>query len=395
MDAIDRIVIGISGGIAAYKIPSLVRLLKVKGVETKVVLTPDSRSLVGEDALRTVSGNPVYKDDSVNYDMDHIRLAEWGRKLLICPATANTIAKIAHGIGDNLLTTLALSFRESQIIIAPAMNTVMWENKATQANIALLKERGITVLPVGFGKLACDTTGAGRMIEPEEIVSYVVASSKSNSLLSGKRVLISSGPTEEPIDPVRVITNKSSGKMGAALAREALVMGAQVTVVSGPTKEKFPSAVRLLFVTTAQQMHDTLHEEFTNADICIMAAAVSDYRVALFSESKLERKVDGTLTLELVPNPDIAASFGKIKGGRTLVCFALESDDREFRAIEKMEKKGCDLIVFNRADKALGLDLTTITILGKQGFRKVVESADKEVAAQRILECAAAQSGMK
>jgi phosphopantothenoylcysteine decarboxylase/phosphopantothenate--cysteine ligase len=393
MGNINRIVIGISGGIAAYKIPQLIRLLKVNGVETKTVLTPSALPLVGEDALRTVSANQVYRDGVVNYDMDHIRLAEWGQKLLVCPATANTIAKIAHGIADNLLTTLALSFKESQIIVAPAMNTVMWESKATQENISTLKRRGITVLPVGFGKLACDVTGAGRMLEPEEVVSYVLASSKSDDTLKGKRILISSGPTEEPIDPVRVITNKSSGKMGVALAREALIKGAAVTVVSGPTKAVFPSSVCVRNVTTAQQMHDVLHEEFANADVCIMAAAVSDYRVVNYSESKIKRNESGTVTLELCPNPDIAATLGAIKGKRILVGFALESSDDESVALVKMNKKGCDFIVFNRADKALGLDSTSIVILGSNGFRKAIDCADKSVAAQAVLECVVSQPG--
>lgn len=393
MCEINRIVIGITGGIAAYKIPQLIRLLKTKGVETKVVLTPNSSNLVGEDALRAVSGYPVYRDNVDNYDMDHIRLADWADKLLICPATANTIAKIAQGIGDNLLTTLALSLKESQIIIAPAMNTVMWESKATQANIETIRKRGITVLPVGYGKLACDVTGAGRMLEPEEIVSYVMASSKSNGLLMGKKVLISSGPTEEPIDPVRVITNRSSGKMGVALAREALIMGADVTVVSGPSNEPFPSSVHVKKITSASEMQAAMLEYFTGADICIMAAAVSDYRVAHYSETKLQRNESGTLTIELVPNQDILASLGKVKEQRVLVGFALESGDDEARAMEKMERKGCDLIVFNRVDMSLGLDSTKITILGKHGFRSVIETSDKSHAAQCILECVASRTG--
>jgi phosphopantothenoylcysteine decarboxylase / phosphopantothenate---cysteine ligase len=389
----NRIVIGITGGIAAYKVPQLIRLLKNKGVETKVVLTPNSYGLVGEVALRTVSGNPVYRDDTTIYDMDHIRLAEWADKLLICPATANTIAKIAHGIADNVLTSLALSVRESQIIIAPAMNTVMWESKATQENIATLKKRGVTVLPVGFGKLACDTTGAGRMLDLEDIVSYVLSDSKSSPLFSGKKILISSGPTEEPIDPVRVITNRSSGKMGAALAREALIMGAEVTVVSGPTQEKFPSSVKVIDVKTAQQMQDAMNQCFEKADICIMAAAVSDYRVAHYSESKLTRNEQGALILELLPNPDILAGLGKIKGSRFLVGFALESGYDESRAIEKMEKKGCDIIVFNRADNALGLDSTQITILGSNGYREVLATTNKSNAARKILEQIASLAG--
>lgn len=391
----NRIIIGVSGGIAAYKIPQLIRLFKNKGVETKVVLTPNSFKLVGEESLRTVSGYPVYHDNSTNYDMDHIRLADWVDKLLICPATANTIAKIAHGIADNLLTTLALSVRESQIYIAPAMNTVMWENKATQANIDVLKSRGCTVLPVGYGKLACDVVGAGRMIELEEIVSYVLASSASNDALKGKNVLISSGPTEEPIDPVRVITNRSSGKMGVALAREALIMGANVTVVSGPTQEKYPSAVKVLPVKTAREMQAAMQEQFAAADLCIMAAAVSDYRVAQYSESKLQRNEQGKLLLELLPNPDILAGLGNNKGNRFLVGFALESGSDESRAVEKMEKKGCDMIIFNRADKSLGLDSTQITILGKKGFREEIPVIDKTGAARSILERAVSLMGSR
>jgi phosphopantothenoylcysteine decarboxylase/phosphopantothenate--cysteine ligase len=231
------------------------------------------------------------------------------------------------------------------------------------------------------------------MLEPEEIVSYVISSSKSNGLLKGKKVLISSGPTEEPIDPVRVITNRSSGKMGVALAREALIMGADVTVVSGPSNEPFPSSVHLKKVTSASQMQVAMQDYFTSADICIMAAAVSDYRVAHYSETKIQRNESGTQIIELVPNPDILANLGKVKGQRVLVGFSLESGDDESRAIEKMEKKGCDLIVFNRADMSLGLDSTKITILGKNGFRRAVETSDKSHAAQCLLECVASRTG--
>ncbi|NLE02119.1 MAG: bifunctional phosphopantothenoylcysteine decarboxylase/phosphopantothenate--cysteine ligase CoaBC, partial [Fibrobacter sp.] len=344
-----RILVGITGGIAAYKIPHLVRLFKKQNAEVKVVLTPEARGLVGEGALLTVSGNPVYRDDASFYDMDHIRLSEWADLFLICPATANSIAKIAHGIGDNLLTTLALSIPESKIMIAPAMNTVMWENKATQENIATVKSHGIMVLPVGSGELACGTSGAGRMIEPEEIVQTANSFLRASGILQGKHVLIASGPTEEAIDPVRVITNRSTGKMGAALAKEALLMGATVTVVSGPASEPLPSGAEVIPVKSAQQMHDALHGKFTEADICIMAAAVSDYRPATVSETKIQRNEAGKLVLELVPNPDISASLGKIKGKRLLVGFSLESGDSENRALEKMKKKGCDLIIFNRA----------------------------------------------
>jgi phosphopantothenoylcysteine decarboxylase/phosphopantothenate--cysteine ligase len=395
MQGMKRILIGISGGIAAYKIPQLIRLLRKNGAETKVVLTPNSADLVGEEALRTVSGNPVYREGSTNYDMDHIRLAEWADIFLISPATANTIAKMAHGIGDNLLTTLALSIRESQTVVVPAMNTVMWENRATQENLATLQRRGVTVLPVGHGMLACDIIGAGRMIEVEEIASYVLSKGKLLSpILKGKKVLISSGPTEEPIDPVRVITNKSSGKMGVSLARQALLMGAEVTLVTGPTQEIIPSGAKCINVRTADEMQAAMNEQFKTAHICIMAAAVSDYRVANYSESKLPRNEQGNMVLELVPNPDILAGLGKDKGTSFLVGFALESGDNEKRALEKMARKNCDMIVFNRADKALGLDSTYITILGSDGSRTVLENIDKMSAAAGILEEVARRTGV-
>ncbi|MDO5576579.1 MAG: bifunctional phosphopantothenoylcysteine decarboxylase/phosphopantothenate--cysteine ligase CoaBC, partial [Fibrobacter sp.] len=225
-----RVVIGISGGIAAYKIPQLIRLLTKQNVEVKTVITPSAEKLVGEEAVRTVSSNPVYGDKVSFFDMDHIRLADWADLYLICPATANTIAKITHGIADNLLTTLALSIPETKIAVVPAMNTVMWQNSATQANIKQLKSRGVFVFPVDSGELACGSSGLGRMIAVEDIAEWVAAFSRKTGVLSGKTVLISSGPTEEPIDPVRVITNRSTGKMGAALAREALALGANVIV---------------------------------------------------------------------------------------------------------------------------------------------------------------------
>lgn len=381
-----RILIGITGGIAAYKIPLLIRLIKKLGAETKVVLSDHASGLVGESALQTVSCNPVYSDKSSFYDMDHIRLSEWADLFIICPATANTIAKISHGIADNLLTSLALSIRESRIMVAPAMNTVMWENKATQENLKILQNRGIRVLPVGDGDLACGTSGCGRMIEPQEIADHIFSFFDKSSILKGKRVLISSGPTEESIDPVRVITNRSSGKMGASLAREALSLGASVTFVSGPAIEPPPSGVTVIAVRSAIQMQQALTENIKQADICIMAAAVSDFRPINYSESKIQRNEQGKLILELVPNPDILAELSRNKGKRFIVGFSLESGDSEDRAVEKMKRKGCDMIIFNRADKALGLNTTSAVMLGCDGFREEIPVMDKAAAARIILE---------
>ena len=386
MQNMYRILVGISGGIAAYKIPQLIRLLKKQGAQVKVVLTPNASGLVGEKALQTICGHPVFTDNASFYDMDHIRLSQWADVFLISPATANTIAKIAHGIADNLLTSLALSISESKIMIAPAMNSEMWEKKATNHNLQILKDRGYHILPVANGELACGVCGPGRMLEPQEITDHVFRYMASSSILKGKSVLISSGPTEEPIDPVRVITNKSSGKMGAALARSALYLGAKVTVVSGPASEPLPSAATVVKVQTAQQMNTALKEHFENSDICIMAAAVSDYRPLCFSETKIVREEKQKFTLALIPNPDILANLALNKGKRFLVGFSLESDGSEERAIAKMNRKGCDMIIFNRADQALGLDSTRVVILGCDGFREEVPTIDKNAAAGIILE---------
>jgi phosphopantothenoylcysteine decarboxylase/phosphopantothenate--cysteine ligase len=395
MSNLKRIVIGITGGIAAYKIPLLIRLLKKNSFEVKVLLTPAAKGFVGIDALRTLSGNPVYLDDILNYDMDHIRLAEWGDLYLIAPATANTIAKVAHGIADNLVTTSALSFPEHKVMIAPAMNTVMWLSKATQENCRLCSSRGIQVLPVDSGELACNVSGEGRMISVERIAEAIEAAvSSKKQILKGKRVLISSGPTEELIDPVRVITNRSSGRMGAALAQEAILCGADVTVVSGPSSVPLPCTAKVVNVRTASEMKAALEVHFGECDICIMAAAVSDYRPATISDVKIPRSESEKLYIELLPNPDIVAGLCKSKNNQFVCGFSLESGEGESRAREKMERKGCDLMIFNVADQALGLDTTKIVLLGRNGFREEHSSQSKIAAARRIIHHIAQMTGI-
>jgi len=393
---VQKVLIGVCGGIGAYKIPFLVRSLRKKNCEVKVVLTPAACPLVGSEALQTLSGNPVYQDAESRYDMDHIRLSEWADIFVIAPATANTIAKIAAGIGDNLLTTLALSVPEEKIIIAPAMNTVMWESKATQTNITSLGARGISVLPVGYGELACGTSGAGRMLETDEIAKHIFTRLGICDIFKGKRVLISSGPTEEPLDPVRVITNKSSGKMGAALAQAALLMGAKnVTVVSGPAAHPLPLGAEVIHVKSALEMRDALLEKFGSADICIMAAAVSDYRPLNFSKDKLHRSEGEKFTLTLVPNPDILAELGVLKSNQYVVGFSLESGDDISRAELKMKKKNCDMMIFNKADDTLGKDSTAFTLLFKDGKNVPFTMMDKSQAASSILKNIAQSMGLR
>ncbi len=387
-----HILLGVSGGIAAYKVPSLIRLLTRDNIEVKVVLTDAATDLVGVAALRTLTGFPVYTDkNSFEYDMNHIGLADWADLFLIVPATANTIAKIAHGIADNLLTTLTLSF-SGPLLVAPAMNTRMWNNPATQDNLALIKKRGVRVLPVGVGELACGDSGAGRMVSLETIRGYV-KTFKLSTLLTGKRVLISSGPTEEAIDPVRVITNMSSGKMGSALASAALSMGADVTVVSGPASAPLPEGVTVKSVRSSEEMKEALEEKFQKADIVIMAAAVSDYKPVSSSSEKMRRTEDG-LTLKLAANSDILASLSQKKKSQFVVGFSLESNGGSERALEKMKKKGCDLMVYNQVDSALGLDSSKITILSDEGEVES-EFQDKYENASMILNAIAKATGLE
>lgn len=380
-----RIVLGITGGIAAYKTPHLIRLLRKTGAAVKVVVTRHALPFVGVEALRTVSGFPVYHDESTDYDIGHIRLTQWADLMLIAPATANTIAKIAHGIADNLLSSTLLAFPPEKTIIVPAMNTGMWRNAATQENIAILSSRGAVILPVGTGELACGDEGEGRMISPEEITSAVETMIARGKLLTGKKVLISSGPTEESIDPVRVITNRSSGKMGAALAEEALALGAEVTVVSGPASAPLPAGANIIPVRTTAEMESALQRHFSDADICIMAAAVGDYHPSNPSDEKIHRSGSEPLTLTLIPNSDILAGLGKCKHPRQiLVGFALDSRNDEARAIEKMRKKHCDFMVCNVAATSLGTEDTKVTLLRRDGARRESGTVSKRDAARAL-----------
>jgi phosphopantothenoylcysteine decarboxylase/phosphopantothenate--cysteine ligase len=323
--------------------------------------------------------------------MAHIALAKWADFLLVCPATANTIAKIANGIADNLLTSLSLSF-ENRIVIAPAMNTAMWQNALTQENIDKLTRIGARVLPVDEGDLACGDCGPGRLLSLDVIVDFLL-SLAAPKYLANKKILIASGPTSEPIDDVRSLTNRSSGKMGAALASAARLAGGLVTVVSGPASLPLPAGVRVIHVTTALEMLDAMEQEFTQTDICIMAAAVADFRPAGPFNGKLHRE-DGARTLELTPNPDIAKTLGERKKGQFLACFSLETDDDEARPIEKMNRKQCDMMVVNRADTALGSDSTRIRILYPNAPADRPLPQSKVEAAAYILERIAARMGL-
>lgn len=387
---IRNILLGVSGGIAAYKIPFLVRILKKRGYDVKVVLTRSAEGLVGVDALRTLTGYPVYMDRVGEYDMNHIRLEEWADCLLVAPATANTMAKMAHGIADNLLSTLFLSVK-CPVVVAPAMNVNMWENAATQANVSTLKSRGVSVLPVGEGELACGVVGAGRMLEPEDIASYIDLA-PFDSELSGTRILVVSGPTEEQIDPVRIITNRSSGQMGSALVRASIARGAVVTMISGPSSTVQPEGCRVIPIRSAREMHDAVMVEMDSHDAVIMAAAVSDYRVEQIASEKLAREKTAAVQLNLISNPDIASEVGaKKRSDQRLITFALESGGVE-RAIEKMTRKGSDFSVYNRIDQSLEKSSATQTILFADGRESIeIQNVSKELCGKAIIHALAAE----
>ncbi|MBD3316406.1 MAG: bifunctional phosphopantothenoylcysteine decarboxylase/phosphopantothenate--cysteine ligase CoaBC [Chitinivibrionales bacterium] len=388
-----RVLLGITGGIAAYKAPALIRSLRKSGVEVRAILTDAARPLVGTEALRVLSDGPVYSDGTPPiHDIEHIRLSEWADALLVAPATANTIAKFAAGIADNLLTTTALSLRKP-ILVAPAMNTAMWDHPATRRNVETLMELGYRLLPVGSGPLACGTEGPGRMLDIESITEQTMLVHARRTLV-GKRILLAAGPTVEPLDPVRVITNRSSGRMGAALAHAAHAMGAEVTAVSGPSSVPIPNMVRNIQVSSAQDMAKALEQEYPNTDICIMAAAVSDFRPAEYASRKIRRESGGTTIVKLEPNPDIAAMLGKRKENQFLIGFALETEDGHERAAEKMNHKGCDMMVHNTVSSSLDGARSRITLLYRNHPPEPLPRMHKRDCAYSILVRASQRMGL-
>ncbi len=351
-----KIILGVCGGIAAYKSPEIVRRLADHGAEVQVVMTQAATEFVSPLVFQAVSGNAVHRDlldEQAEAGMGHIELARWADVVLIAPATANTIARLASGFADDLLSTICLA-TQSSLLIAPAMNTVMWEHPATQQNVATLRGRGVEVLGPGVGSQACGETGAGRMLEPLEIVE-LVQSVKTPSLagvnsvshqLAGAKVLITAGPTREEIDPVRFISNHSSGKMGFALAKAASDAGAEVTLVAGPVRLDTPGGVQRIDVVSARQMHQQVMALATQQDIFIAVAAVADYRVEQRQDSKIKKTTD-ELSLKLTRNPDILADVAALDPKPFCVGFAAETDNLEQYARGKLEKKNLNMIIAN------------------------------------------------
>jgi len=383
-----HIILGITGSIAAYKAAVLCRLLVREGAEVRVVMTRAAKEFITPLTMATLSKHPIlvefFNPENGEWN-SHVSLGEWADCMIVAPASANTLAKMAHGIADNLLLTTYLSAR-SQVVAAPAMDLDMYAHPATQRNLALLRERGVAIVEPGEGELASGLTGKGRMAEAEEIVRFVgrILSEKKKSL-TGKRFLVTAGATIEAIDPVRFISNHSTGKMGYAIAGVLAARGAEVVLVSGRTSLPAPAGVERRDVLSAEEMYRAAVEAFDGADGAVMCAAVADYTPAEVADRKL-KKSDGEMTLRLRRTRDIAAELGRTKGGRMLAGFALETDNEAANAEEKLRRKNFDFVVLNSLrDAGAGFrgDTNKITIIDSAGAQ-ALPLMSKSEAAERI-----------
>src|SRR6267142_2664796 len=375
-----RILLGITGGIAAYKSAELVRELQRHGTDVQVVMTDSACKFITPLTLQALSGKPVYVgmwDDRVPNGMPHIELSRDRDLVLVAPATADFIAKLVHGAADDLLSTLCLA-RECPLMVAPAMNRQMWGNPATQRNVAQLRQDGIVVLGPDAGDQACGEVGMGRMLEPLALVREISAWFQPKLLL-GTHVLVTAGPTFEPIDPVRGLTNRSSGKMGYAVARAAIEAGARVTLISGPVSLEAPASTHLVRVETARQMLDAVNAHVVRCDIFVGVAAVADYHVSNNKPQKIKK--DGAIpTLELVPNPDIIEEVARRPNPPFCVGFAAESENLEQNAEAKRRRKKLPLLAANLAQAAIGADESELVLFDDDGVHRMVRASKIELA---------------
>ncbi|MCC5857225.1 MAG: bifunctional phosphopantothenoylcysteine decarboxylase/phosphopantothenate--cysteine ligase CoaBC [Ectothiorhodospiraceae bacterium] len=382
-----RILLGVTGGIAAYKSADLVRRLKDAGADVRVVMTRGAMEFVRPLTFQAVSGQPVHDsllDPQAEAAMGHIELARWADVVLLAPATADALARVAHGLADDLLTTICLA-TEAPLAVAPAMNRVMWAHRATQDNLAVLRRRGVHVFGPGAGDQACGEVGAGRMLEPMELVQ-AVAGLFSEPLLQGVSVLITAGPTREPIDPVRYITNRSSGKMGFAVAQAAAAAGARVSLVAGPCALPTPPGVERVDVETAQEMLDAVTARAGEAQIFVASAAVADYRLAQVAASKLKKSRD-IMHLELVRNPDILGTVAGMPNPPFTVGFAAETDNMRAYAEDKRRGKGLDMIAANwvgRPGTGFDADENALEVLWEGGGASLGPAGKLQVARELI-----------
>lgn len=384
-------VLGVSGGIAAYKAPDLVRRLREVGADVRVILTPNAARFVSPLSIAAVSDHPVISDqwgDPSRGGVDHIQIARWADLLLIAPATANVIAKLSSGIADDALTTYAVAHR-GRLVIAPAMNTFMYSHPTVRENLARLRERGVEVLDPDSGLLACGDEGEGRMPDPSEIARWVAKRWAETRDLEGMKILVTAGPTREPIDPVRYISNRSSGRMGYTIAAAARDRGAEVVLVSGPVAIPAPAGVRIEPVVSSRQMRDAVLRHALEQDVIIKAAAVADWEAAEAAGQKIKKEGKEELRLELQRTPDILAELGSLDRRPFLVAFAAETADVEAHATEKLRRKNADLIVANDvSDPSIGFDSeqNEVVVIGRDGQTKRIAKTSKGEVADALLD---------
>jgi len=386
-----NVLLGISGGIAAYKTPDLVRRLRGRGADVQIVMTSSAEEFVTETALQAVSGNPIRAnlwDKEAEASMSHIELARWADVVLIAPATAEIMARLAGGAASDLLTTVCLA-TEAPLMIAPAMNHVMWDKPAVQANRKTLQDHGVRILGPDHGSQACGETGAGRMLDPDAIAAIVcgpqLATDAGAGPFANKTVLVTAGPTREPIDPVRYISNRSSGKMGYAIAAAAAAQGARVVLISGPVALPEPDGVEIIHITTAQEMFEATHDNVSGADIFVAAAAVSDYRPADCATQKIKKSKE-TTSIALVPSEDILASVAALDSAPFTVGFAAETENVRDYALGKLKNKKLDMIVANRVGDDCGFDRddNTVELIWSDGGQELPSAAKTDLARQIV-----------
>lgn len=381
-----KILLGVTGGIAAYKSPDLVRRLQEQGAEVQVVMTRGAKEFVTEQTFQAVSGRPVRSelwDQAAEAAMGHIELARWADEVLIAPATANFIAELAHGLAGDLLSTLCLATR-APIVIAPAMNQVMWANPATQANVQLLKQRGVRVLGPAAGEQACGEVGLGRMLEPTELAA-LMQPVKRSELLAGVKAVVTAGPTRERIDPVRFITNRSSGKMGFAVAEALYAAGAEVVLVSGPVNLTTPAGIERVNVESAGEMLTAVQSHLRDAQMFVATAAVSDYCAANIANEKI-KKTSAAMSLELARTPDILATVSAGAQRPFLVGFAAETENVERNALAKLAGKRLDMIAANKVGDGLAFDKddNALTVYWPGGQRELCLCTKRDLAGQLV-----------
>jgi phosphopantothenoylcysteine decarboxylase/phosphopantothenate--cysteine ligase len=394
-----NVALGVGGGIAAYKSAELARALMERGMRVQVVMTQAAREFVTPLTFASLTGRKVITglfssespsespEATLSSAVEHIAVAQENEILVIAPATADLLARLAHGLADDFLTTLYLAFT-GRVVLAPAMNNNMWMHPATQENLAVLRQRGHIFVEPEEGLLACGTTGPGRLAEPDKIADVVAGLSFHARDLEGETVLITAGPTQEPLDPVRYISNRSSGKMGYALAGAAAERGAQVILVSGPVQLREPQGVRVVHVRTAREMHDAVMEHLPEAGIIVKAAAVADYHLSQVPRNKI-KKTAMRMSLDLDPTPDILAELGRLKGDRLLIGFAAETENLVASARQKLESKNCDMVVANLVNQeATGFesDENEVVLVLRTGETIPLSRAPKREIADRIFD---------